>query len=203
MKESTTKSFISSIKLIENIIPGFSKNIQSAQRFAEDFYQKHNPRDIPGNLSIDEIAAINLYTQESGFDKMLNEILKDGFDDELKKFHSYLSLFTQALNKLPNYNKAIYRGVKRDLSFQYEKGAKIIWTGFSSCTKDLKLEEQFLGNQGERTLCIIYANAKDIHMLSNFHTEHEVVLLPGTKFIVIGTAKIGDLRMTEIRQENL
>lgn len=88
-------------------------------------------------LSLDEIAAVNLYTQECSLYQEMNKLLRERNRAELKPLFPYLKLLLTALHKLPpNGSTTVWRGVKVDLSRQYKKriGDDIVWWGFSSAT---------------------------------------------------------------------
>lgn len=119
----------------------------------------------PYDLTKDEIASINLYTQEKAhvYTKM-NAILREENRRKVEPLYPYLRLLLGGLRKLPKYTGVIWRGVKRDLSTylaiydRLEKAllaakdapfkkrqileksahemARFWWWGFSSCTKN-------------------------------------------------------------------
>ena len=159
------------------------------------FVALHNCLQPADGLDQQQSAAIHLYTME--FDsgpsvyKVLNRSLRAENRQELKPWFSFLKLLLTALHKLPSESKTIWRGIKDvDLSSQYQTGHKFAWWGVSSCTTSINLLESdgFLGKTGERTLFSIECiNGKSIINHSYYQsTEHEVVLMPGSYFEVIG-----------------
>lgn len=151
------------------------------------------PEEPFHGLTIDESAAIRLYTMEwekphRSLYSMLNYILKIGNREELRPYHKYLKLFLTGLVKLPCEKPlAVWRGVTKDLSSEFPPGTSVTWWSFSSCTTALTvLENQmYLGNVGERTLFSVEAiNGRIIREHSHFVTEDEIVLLPGTQMVV-------------------
>ena len=93
------------------------------------------------NLTVDQSASIILYSmqwepQNKCLYYALNATLRDENRNKLKPWFSYLKLFLTALSRLPSNNRPIYRGITRDLRKDYQKGQKIIWWSFSSCTQD-------------------------------------------------------------------
>ncbi|UJR34599.1 hypothetical protein I4U23_027375 [Adineta vaga] len=81
----------------------------------------------------------------------------------------------------------IWRGVTEDLSKEFLPGSLITWWAFSSCTTELTVLENniYLGKNGNRTLFSIETiNCRTIRSHSDFITEDEVILLPGTQMIV-------------------
>mmetsp|Transcript_11395 Transcript_11395/g.15772 ORF Transcript_11395/g.15772 Transcript_11395/m.15772 type:complete len:571 (+) Transcript_11395:1-1713(+) len=140
-------------------------------------------------LKLNERAAVHLYTQECGFYRKLNEKLRDPLRKGLKVYFPYLKLLTNALGKLPKFTKKLYRGVKADLAKDYPVGKQVVWWGVSSCTSDIKIAKEFIGNSGSRTLfCIQPISAVSIQRFSAFKGEDEYVIPPGRFF------KVQDIR---------
>ena len=148
------------------------------------------------NTTIDEAAAIQLYTQQSCLYPRLNSALRDHVHAEkLKPFLPYLKLLLKGLNKLPLVRTRVYRGVSVDLHNEYNQllGKVFTWWAFSSTTMDAKLMEgaAFLGNKGEdRTLFNIDAIGIDIAAFSAFPNEMEVLLLPGTSLTMEAAVEV-------------
>jgi hypothetical protein len=78
--------------------------------------------------------------------------------------------------------------VNGNISSNFVKDKQITWWGFSSCTQSLEVlsREEFLGKSGPRTLFYIECiTGKSIQNYSYSSTDdEEVLLLPGTKFLV-------------------
>ena len=151
------------------------------------------PEQPPDGLTIDESAAIRLYTIEweenqRSLYSMLNHTLKKDDRDKLRPYFKYMKLFLTALVKLPCVPQlTVWRGVTKDVSAQFPPGTKVIWWAFSSCTTSLPVLENnmYLGNTGERTLFSVEAiNGRTVRDHSHFVTEDEILLLPGTQMIV-------------------
>ena len=147
----------------------------------------------PDGLTIDESAAIRLYTMEweqsdQSLYFILNQTLKSNDRQSLKPFHKYLKLFLTALVKLPCVPPlTIWRGVTKDISQDFHPGKSLIWWSFMSCTTELTVLENniYLGRNGNRTLFSIESiNCRTIRDHSEYKTEDEVLLLPGTQLIV-------------------
>lgn len=145
------------------------------------------------NLTVDESAAIRLYTFEwepphRSLYSMLNHTLKYRPREELKPYFKYLKLFLTALAKLPCLPQlTVWRGVTKDLSSEFAPGTEVTWWSFSSCTTSLVVlkNSMYLGDLGARTLFSVEAiNGRTIRDHSHFVTEDEVLLLPGTRMIV-------------------
>jgi hypothetical protein len=100
-----------------------------------------------------------------------------------------MKLLLTALFKLPSYSKPVWRGVRLDLRKQYEVGKTYTWWGFSSCTGSIAVLESdsFLGQEGKRTIFNIECfNGKKIREHSSYEEEDEILLLPGSQFLVKG-----------------
>ncbi|CAF1101810.1 unnamed protein product [Adineta steineri] len=144
-------------------------------------------------LTLDESAAIFLYTTEwfpvdQCLYAALNSVLRSKNRNKLiQPWLLYMKLFLTALFKLPHYTETVWRGVRLDLRHEYKVGTTITWWGFSSCAESISVleSESFLGQEGKRTLFSIKCfNGKKIRQHSSFEDEDEILLLPGSQFIV-------------------
>ena len=168
------------------------------------------PEKPPDGLTIDESAAIRLYTIEwekphYSLYSMLNYTLKNSPRDELRPYFRYLKLFLTALAKLPCVPPTtVWRGVTKDLSAEFPRGTLITWWAFSSCTTELTVLENnmYLGTTGERTLFSVEAiNGRTIRAHSHFITEDEILLLPGTHMEVQSLfSPASDLHIVHLKQ---
>jgi hypothetical protein len=168
------------------------------------------PEQPPDGLTIDESAAIRLYTMEwegshRSLYSMLNHTLKKGTREELHPYYKYLKLFLTALVKLPCVEPlTVWRGVTKNASAEFSPGTPVTWWSFSSCTTSLTVLESniYLGNTGERTLFSVEAiNGRIIRNHSFFVTEEEILLLPGTHMIVQSQfSPAPDLHIIHLRQ---
>ena len=166
---------------------------------------KSNSKKPADGLTVDESAAIHLYTMQweepnvSLFTK-LNTTLRSKRREPLKPWFRYLKLALTALFKLPPVKGTVWRGVRGNLSDQYDD--EHIWWGFSSCTESMKVMEQFVGTTGVRTLFNIECiNGKAIQKHSFYKDESEVLLLPGTYFRVVGKwSPAKDLYIIQLRE---
>ena len=155
--------------------------------------KEHSEEDDINNLTVDESAAIQVYTMESKTEHeslfyVLNSTLRLADRSELIPLLPYFILLIGALEKLPSFRGLVYRGVNGNISSIYEKGKKLTWWGFSSCTRSLEVlsKEEFLGKSGQRTLFYIECiSGKSIENYSYYSPDdEEVLLLPGTEFLV-------------------
>lgn len=132
-----------------------------------------------------EVAALWLYTCESGFYRTLNAVLRDPDRAKVTPFHAYLRLLLSALDKSKPFTDPLWRGVAMDLRAQYPQGNTVTWWGVSSCTGKLSVAHAFLGGKGKRTLFEVKPlRAVAIKDYSAFSGEEEYVLAPGTQLKV-------------------
>lgn len=192
--------------------------VQSILPFCPDIERqikivKENCNEPYANLTIDETAAIHLYTSEwmprtKCLYFVLNETLRSKERQQrIKPWHLYLKLFLTGLFKLDLCSDTIFRGVREDFRDRCVQGKKHTWWGFSSCTESMSVlqTEQFLGKSGKRTIfnikCLTGRRICDVSAITD---EHEILLLPGTQFIVESifepSEKDKDLVMIQLRE---
>ena len=161
------------------------------------------------NLTVDQSAAVILYSmqwdpEEKCLFVVLNRTLRDENRGQLKPWFRYLKLLLTALGRLPSSTPIVYRGVKRDLKQEYQKGKTVVWWGFSSCTRtmDVLKNDLFLGAKGPRTLFTIEcASGRDIEKHSAFSFEDETLLPPARQFQVVSCLPQGDdLYLVHLRE---
>jgi hypothetical protein len=138
-------------------------------------------------LTRDESAAIFLYTMEWGensFYQVLNRALRAEDRSSLKPWFAYLKLFDTVAHKLPTVRKNLWRGVARDVAKNFKKGDEFTWWTISSCSTSVNIIKDFLGSNS--TLFLIEAvNGKDVSNYTNYPSENEVILCPGTRLRVV------------------
>ena len=154
--------------------------------------KKRCQKPPPDNLTIDQSAAIMLYTlewipREDSVYYKLNNALRTEDRQALKPWFLYLKLFFNAMSALPSDRRVVFRGVPEDLKSGYRRGEKIIWWGFSSCTAEQEVlkNETFMGPKGKRTMFTIECESgKDIKQHSYFKRESEILLPAAREFEV-------------------
>ncbi|CAF1420231.1 unnamed protein product [Adineta ricciae] len=157
-------------------------------------------------LTQDESASIHLYTMQwsqphASLYQLLNERLRSKNRESLIVWFHYLKLFFTALFKLRSIRGIVYRGVRQNLSNDYDEDH--IWWGLSSCTEKLNVMEAFIGTHGSRTIFNIECfNGKPIRPHSHFQDEEEILLLPGTYFKVVDKWNAGNgLFIVHLKEE--
>ena len=193
------------------------KSLERVSHLFEDFdsyvwVAKESCQQPEDGLTQDMSASIYLYTMqfstEPSLYSVLNQTLRAESRQALKPWFPFLKLFFTALHTLPARSCNIWRGVRNeDLSSKYPPGKKFAWWGVSSCTMTVQVleSEQFLGKKGVRTLFSIECqNGRSAAMHSYFKdTEHEVILMPGSYFEVIGQLNPAkDLHIIQIKEIN-
>jgi len=165
--------------------------------FAQQIINDKKKYDPQLNLTVDEIAALNLYTTESydrpeSFYFILNGALRSNERIKTKPFLLIIKLILSALSKLPVFEGTVWRvmdGV--DLRQFYQKGKTVSWNAFTSCTTDLGVCGAFMSH-GLRTLINIQVTkAFTINDYSAFPTEHEVLVPPDSNFRVVDVLETG------------
>ncbi|CAF3947335.1 unnamed protein product [Rotaria sp. Silwood1] len=161
------------------------------------------------DLTRDESATLYLYTMEWGDNslyKVLNEALRSKHRTRVTSWFPFLKLFHTAIQKLPNVQKNLWRGIKRDFTNKYKKDDVITWWSISSCSPDVDVIKEFL--TGNSTLFLIEAvQGKDISIYSSYPLEKEVLLCPATRLHVLSNAlersSLHLVHLKEICDENL
>ena len=154
---------------------------------------RRNSRKPADGLTPDESAAIHLYTMQwpkphRSLFTLLNEKLRFQDRNTLILWFLFLKLFFTALYKLPSFKGTIWRGVRGNLSDQYDEDQ--IWWGASSCTETMQTMQTFVGVDGARTIFNIECiSGKAIRPHSYFKTENEILLMPGSYFQVVSKWK--------------
>jgi hypothetical protein len=167
------------------------------------------PKPPPDGLSVDESAAIMLYTmcwkpQNKCLHVALNAALRSEDRTKIELWLPYLKLFLTALERLPSLNQTVYRGIKQDMQKDYRNGEALIWWGVSSCTAsvDALQSEVFVDTTGVRTVFAIECtSAKDIHNHSSQPSDNEILLLPATQFKIVACLDQGqDLHKIQLQE---
>jgi len=150
--------------------------------------------DIYG-LTRDMIAAIHVYTQQGLYD-VLNAVLRDTNRANAKPFFPFLKLFLTALSKLPSVERALWRGVARDIAKDYASGTKFIWWAISSFTIDGEaLNNPMFLDAGSKSVLFCLETphwGKDICRYSAFGEESEVCVACGMVGVVQTSISAGD-----------
>ena len=146
------------------------------------------PEIVNAGLTEAEQVALHLWTLDTGKEawfRQINQALRSGNADDLKRLQPLIDAMRNGLDKLPSFAGTVYRGVK-ERGFQgdfaqwvesLQRDATIRELGFMGTSKDL---EQKL--RGRVKLIIQSKTGKDISALSNKPDQAEVLLDAGSRF---------------------
>ena len=160
-----------------------------------------------GNLTVDQAAAIHIYSMPTPLYPALNTALRNEDRATLKSFFHYLRLFLSGIYQLPMQSRQLYRGVKANLATQFVVGQEVVWWSITSATSKLSVlsNPDFMGSDGDRTQFIITAiGAIDISAYSRYPAECECILLPGTVLKVEDVLDAGhglqQVKLTQVKR---
>jgi hypothetical protein len=153
------------------IVPGIVKQAQNAK------VQCNRNSNL---LTLDESAAVYLYTMSKHFFSCLNIVLRDQDRHELKPWFPFLKLFITALEKLPLTTGTVWRGVNYDDTLTYVDNDEHIWWGVNSCSINPRNVKPYLGENGT-LFAIETTHGRNISTFSAFPDEEEVILMPGIR----------------------
>jgi len=195
-------SFETSLSRLNSSDKNLKNHSNLSKLFAKDkLFNNPNER-----LTVDEIAAINLYTREwdPSIYKPMNIALRKEDRSVLHNWFPFLRLLFSGLLKTEKFSGELWRGTNVNLSNQYKKGRKIFWWSFSSCTLNSSVLKNFLGQTEEQTMFYIECiRGYKIKNYSSIPIEDEVVLLPGSYFQVTDNVNLGNnLIMIKLQQIN-
>ena len=135
-------------------------------------------------LTINESAAIYLYTMATSFSKILNQVLRAKNPQALEPWLMFLKLFISALEKLPSFPITVWLGITDNFrGSDFVKGQMYTWSSINSCSSDVSVARFYVG-RGGILFCINAIHGKDITEYSAFQEENEVILMPGTRLQV-------------------
>ena len=158
---------------VEKIIP-IVPNVKNLVNRAIELCRK-DPQ-----LTINESAAIYLYTMGTSFYKTLNSVLRVQNSQALEPWFMFLKLFISALEKLPSLPITMWRGITDNIrGSDFVEGQMCTWSSINSCSSDVKVAGFYVG-PGGTLFCIHALNGKDITKFSANQDENEVILMPGT-----------------------
>ena len=122
---------------VENLIP----LISNISKYVD--HAKNECNKTSCLLTLNESAAIYLYTMPTCFFQLLNETLRTENRSALKPWFPFLKIFISALEKLPSSKLTVWRAVALDIEhFSLENDTITRWSVNSTST-NLTLEEYF------------------------------------------------------------
>ena len=151
------------VETIVSLVPSVGECVSTAKK-------KCNKRSTL--LTLDESAAIYLYSMPTPFVSRLNAALRLENQHLIKPWLAYLKLFISALEKLPSTKRTVWRGVCGDARSGFIDDSIHIWWSVNSCSMALDLVEVFLGETGT-VFAIDTIYGRDISAFSAFPEEQE------------------------------
>jgi len=167
--------------------------ISECEEFIESLVWK--PDGNPFNLDNNDMTAIGLYThdlykkgdKQENFYFQLNEILRTRSPEIMEKWWGYLYYLQKALNKIPDLQTTVYRGIPpiqfEIIKKEYIANRPIYWSSFTSTTNSIQIAKGFT-NPGGIIFVINISSGKNIRDYSVIQNEDEILLTPNSKFIV-------------------
>jgi hypothetical protein len=182
-------SFEDSIKPLYDIVD----HIDQFAYLALDFAKKTSPH-LDNGMSIHEIAALNLYTQESTPKRensvywLLNKCLRDPKREGIQPFLGYIRLLFEAFSKLQPYDttKQLYRAINSKISTDNQSDQKIRWWAFSSASCSVEMLAGFAGGATPTVFSFRCSRGFDISPYSLYPAEREILIVPPIQFKVKG-----------------
>ncbi|CAF1471221.1 unnamed protein product [Adineta steineri] len=171
------------VKSLEEAVESIVPFVGNAMEYAAEAKQKCTKNT---QLTINESAAIYLYTMDTPFYEKLNEALRYENPPALKPWFDFLKLFFTALAKLPSRSSTVWRGIANIIGSNFGKDHIFTWWNVTSCSSSARLAGIFANQQGT-LFCINTIYGKDIAEYSWNKGEEEIVLMPGTRLCVKDT----------------
>ncbi|CAF1509060.1 unnamed protein product [Adineta ricciae] len=159
---------------IHPLIPSIFHKVATAKRKCRRTFK----------LTLDQSASIYLYSMPTTFFTLLNEALRSRNPNTIQPWLLYLKLFTTAIEKLPSCQKTIWRGIPNVNEANFIVDQEITWWSISSCTISIDVISMFVGDVGS-IFAINAISGRNIRRYSAIPLEDEIILLPGTRFLVI------------------
>jgi len=133
-------------------------------------------------LSAEQIALIHLYTIESPFYRELNHAMREGTEEQRKKFDHFIYYLNETLKLLSPHQGSVYRGIDC-INNNYQPGKKIVWPSFSSASKDPNVALDFIGKTNKGSLFMIKSKrAVPIRQYSAMPNEEECLFCANSQF---------------------
>lgn len=167
---------------LEKAVEGLIPLIGDILKYVDDAKNKCNKTSR--YLTLDESAAIYLYTMPIGFSRLLNATFRAEDQSALEPWFPFLNLFISALKKLPSSKLTVWRAIDRNIDHFSFDNDMIIWWNIISTSTNLNAI-QILLTDTSILLTIDALNGKNISEYSCFPDEQEVILMPGTRLRMI------------------
>ncbi len=171
------------VKKLSECLKSIDKDLTLDKEIALAFARRKSKEQRKG-LTVDEVAAIHLYTQDALY-KHLNETLRKD-NDEREKVLDISRLILSGLDKLPYEDETtFYRVVTKKLKNYYKRGYQFFEAAFSSCsTNGIDVLERFARPQSWNTIFVITGRGKSIKEFSHKQIEDEILVPMGVELRV-------------------
>jgi len=180
--------------------------------YADDYYSTLEEKGT--SLTREEFLSLYYYTcewstKEKCIHYMLNASLISSSRDNARKWRFYLHHFFSGFCKLPLWSGAqdLYRGVGIDVVKRYPesyvKDNKITWYSCTSTSADVSVITECLSSiNGPRTLFTINGvfSGRLSSSVSVNRKDEEILLPPGSRFLVVSVARLENTVMVQLRQ---
>ena len=137
--------------------------------------------------------------------RLLNDTLATRDPVAIAPYAPYIWLLLQAMRKMPAHNDTVFRGVRGDVSAQYQTALDnhedITWSRFSSCSLNQGRASDFVKDEPAGTIFTIKlttGRARRIMRFSLLENEEEVLLPPNAMFRVYSVANWGNLALVQL-----
>lgn len=171
------------IQSLEETLEQLIDLVPDVKNYAKQAKTKCKQNSI--DMTVDESAAIYLYSMDTIFYSQLNSSLRSNNSDDRQKWFGFLKLLGSALEKLPSKNIRLWRGVRENIGSQFTGNHFDTRLSVTSCTTDLGVATCYLGDAGGTVFAIDAENAKGISAYSAFGDEQEFVLMSGTRLRIV------------------
>ena len=192
---------------LPHLHPSTGRSVKMALKQAKRAQAKHP------NMTLDECAAIVLYTmeeipREASLYFILNLAMRNKVRAAVHPWRDYIWLLLHALRKLPPSTEVtVFRGCKKspvDLGIELTKDFEFTWSSFSSTATTQGVMQTFVGQSGPRTLMTIQMaenSGRDVRDFSLYPGENEILFPPNMCFEVVDSFDAGNqLIMVQCRQ---
>jgi hypothetical protein len=165
-----------------------------------------SPWIAPQGIDYDRAMAVLLYTYEkngASIYKPLNKLLCKRQQQELQPWRDYLWLLVQGLRDLQVFKGMLFRGIDREYfrPEEYQRDATVVWNAFTSCSRTEEGAKCFM--KDPQSGVFFFIDSFDAHAIGNltpYPEEEEVIIEPGSEFVVTGCITIGTSTVVHMRQ---
>jgi hypothetical protein len=217
-------TFEESLKSLQGIVPNLDEIEARCTMFANDLRFSNK---LTNGITVDEAAAINLYTTETSSEKrhnfyfLLNESLRDPNRVGVQAFLPYMRLLFNALGKLEPYvsDRQLYRTIRG--SFAYKSNQTVRWWAFSSSSPSLNKLSHFAGalpsvevvdpnipqpiESKQESFPALFSfkcsRAFDISGFSIYPDEKEILIVPPVQFKVRSIGVISNVKIIDLEED--